>query len=245
MISLIFSRKTVATLSAVFCLWSAQASAVPVTDDYDTPSASPTMIISTTGGEQTLTEYTGSAPINAHFKANVENEGMYTPLYEWNIYKAGHEDSPYLVRHDAEFDYQFMESGKSYISLQISFVNGNDTIDYTMTTPFMVDGETSVLSVPNAFSPNNDGTNEIFGVKKEGYQSIVEFHGYIFNRHGKKLYEWTDITGGWDGTYHGHPVADGAYYVRIDAKGADGKRYHIKKAVNLLRGYTKNSAAGN
>ena len=35
-------------------------------------------------------------------------------------------------------------------------------------------------------------------------------------------------------------MPDGAYYLLIEARGADGKNYHIKKTINLLRGYTEN-----
>ena len=41
--------------------------------------------------------------------------------------------------------------------------------------------------------------------------------------------------GGWDGTYKGNPVKQGVYYVQVTAKGADGRRFNIKKDVNLLR----------
>lgn len=211
-----------------------------VMSNDDTPTASPKMLVDEEDQQVEETAYSGSAPIVAHFSANVDNLGEYTPLYEWHVFKAGEEENPYLVRYDADFDYEFRETGTSYISLQISFVNGNDTILYQMDENFSVEASASTLNVPNAFSPNGDGTNDIFRVKQD-YRSIISFHAWIFNRWGKKLYEWTDITGGWDGTYHGRDVPDGAYYVRIDAKGADGKKYNIKKAVNLLRGYTSTS----
>ena len=95
---------------------------------------------------------------------------------------------------------------------------------------------TSSLVIPNAFSPNHDEINEVFKVKS--HQNIVEFHAYIFNRWGQKLYEWTDLEGGWDGTYQGKDVKQGTYFVLVKAKGADGQTYNIRKDVNLLRGYT-------
>lgn len=205
------------------------------------PSAQPKMVIETENGESDETSYSGSAPIVAHFTSNPTNLGNYTPLYEWHVYKAGEEESPYLVRYTQDFDYTFLQAGTSYISLNITFVLGTDSIEYELEEPFSVVASESVLNVPNAFSPNGDGRNDIFRVKPD-YKSIIEFHGYIFNRWGKKIFEWTDISKGWDGKYNGSNVADGVYYCRIDAKGADGKTYKIRKAVNLLRGYLDESS---
>jgi len=74
------------------------------------------------------------------------------------------------------------------------------------------------------------------------YQSLVEFHAYIFNRWGQKLFEWTDPSKGWDGTHNGNPVKEGVYFVLVRAKGADGREYNIRKDVNLLRGYTEETS---
>ena len=65
-------------------------------------------------------------------------------------------------------------------------------------------------------------------------------HRVIFNRHGQKLYEWTDWStekSGWDGKYNGHPVKDGVYFVYVKARGADGRDYSIRRDVNLLRNF--------
>ena len=74
----------------------------------------------------------------------------------------------------------------------------------------------------------------------------ISFRAIILNRWGQKLYEWNDPAGGWDGKHNGHDVKDGVYFVQVIAKGADGRDYHIRKDVNLLRGYTEggNSSGG-
>ena len=235
-------KKSLLTILIVFMgTCSVVQSATTVVPD-EGPTANPKMEVEDETGWVEVSEYSGSAPLKVRFTSNTENIGEYTPLYEWRVFKDGKASSPYLVRYDADFDYEFRESGSSQITLQVSFVNGTDTILYEIPSNFSVEVSTSVLNVPNAFSPNGDGINDIFRVKQD-YKSIVEFHGYIFSRNGKKLFEWTDLAAGWDGRYHGSDVADGVYYVRIDAKGADGKRYNIKKAVNLLRGYSESSGS--
>lgn len=97
----------------------------------------------------------------------------------------------------------------------------------------------SKLEMPNAFSPNGDGINDIYRAKQDKYQNITEFKAMIFNRWGQCLYTWTDITSGWDGNYKGKPVKDGVYFVRVQAKGGDGKEFDIRKDVNLLRKFNE------
>lgn len=94
----------------------------------------------------------------------------------------------------------------------------------------------SHIDIPNGFSPNGDDINEILRVKSST-TGITEFRAIIYNRWGQKLYEWTDLDGGWDGTYNGSPVKQGTYFVLIKAKGSDGQTHTIKRDVNLLRGY--------
>lgn len=207
-------------------------------------TAEPTMTIVTADGtESEETAYEGSAPLKAHFKANPQDVGDYTPLYEWRIRRTT-DTSPFLIRYDEDIDYEFTESGAFVIELNISFVHGTDTLEFVMDSPFTVNVSESQLEFPNAFSPNGDGINDIFKAK-EGYKSIVSFEAAVFSRWGKKLYEWRDLDGGWDGRSGGHDVPDGAYYLVVKARGADGRNYNIKKVINILRGYTEEGSTGN
>lgn len=213
----------------------------------DVPTISPTATATTDEGEETGTTFSGSAPLAVQFNANAENVGAWTAHYEWRFTLA-EEQEPYLIRYEEDTEYTFTKAGSHKIELYAIFTQGNDTVAYTQdywaeSEPIRVTISESKLDMPNAFSPNGDGINDIYKAKT-GYQSLVEFHAYIFNRWGQKLYEWTDPAGGWDGKYKGKDVKDGVYYVLVKAKGADGRKYNIKKDVNLLRGYTETSGSG-
>ncbi len=203
------------------------------------PSAEPTMTITTEDGDQEEISYSGSAPVHASFHANPTDVGEYTPYYEWRFYAPGQEDNPTIIRYDEDTEYTFTSSGTTIIELMISFINGTDTIEYEMDEPFQVTVSESKLEFPNVFTPNGDGINDVF-CAKEGYQSIVQFEAAIFNRWGRKLYEWNDPAGGWDGKFNGSDVPAGAYYFVLKAQGADGVKYNMKKTINLLRGYSEN-----
>jgi len=91
----------------------------------------------------------------------------------------------------------------------------------------------SFLIVPNVFTPNGDGSNDEFSVL---YQSIVSFNCIIFNRWGKKIYEWSDVSKGWDGkTEGGKQCSDGVYYYILSAKGVDNIEYDMHGTVTLLK----------
>ncbi|MBU9898749.1 gliding motility-associated C-terminal domain-containing protein [Prevotella stercorea] len=210
----------------------------------EVPTIDPQATFTTDEGEETGTSYSGSAPLTVVFHANAENVGMYTPHYEWRFTKEG-ATQPYLVRYEEETEYTFTEAGSHRIVLYATFINGTDTVAYTKdywqdAQPITIQISESKLEMPNAFSPNGDGINDIYRAKNN-YQSIVEFDAYIFNRWGQKIYEWHDPAGGWDGKFNGKDVKQGVYFVLVKAKGADGRKYNIKKDVNLLRGYTESN----
>lgn len=213
------------------------------------PTISPSAIYTNERGEkEESNNMSGSAPLRGQFMANVEHLGAYTPYYEWRFYTTGNAGNPYLIRYEENTEYTFTDSGTHYIVLYATFINGTDTIAYTQdywrsAQPLTVLISESKLEMPNAFSPNGDGINDVYKVK-EGYKSIIEFHAYIYNRWGQKLYEWTDPAGGWDGMFNGKDVAEGVYFVLVKARGADGRKFTIKRDVNLLRGYTEGASLG-
>lgn len=208
------------------------------------PSIDPTAYFTNTEGEEEQsTSYSGSAPIVGRFVANPSNDAGWNATYEWRFTLEG-EESPYLNRYEQDTEYTFTKAGSHAIVLYATFVQGTDTVSFTEEywsdmQPIRVTVSESKLEMPNAFSPNGDGINDIYKAKS-GWQSLVEFKATIFSRWGQKMFEWTDPNDGWDGTFNGHDAKQGVYYVNVEARGADGRKYHIKRAVNLLRGYTEN-----
>ena len=204
--------------------------------EEEIPSVSPTATYTTEkDGTQEVTSIgDGEAPLDVTFRANPKNMGDHTPSYEWHFRKQG-EEGERMVRYEEDTDYRFVESGTFDVVLFVTLTDTGEQLDSVTITVAISE---SKLEFPNAFSPNGDDHNDIYKAK-DGYRSIVEFHAYIFNRWGQKLFDWTDPSQGWDGTYKGHDVKDGVYFVLVKAKGADGRVYNIRKDVNLLRGYTE------
>ena len=70
------------------------------------------------------------------------------------------------------------------------------------------------IFVPNAFSPNGDGVNDVFVMKYDGF-SIFDFRISIFDRWGEEIFQSDDISRGWDGKKNGNDCPGGVYVYKI------------------------------
>lgn len=74
----------------------------------------------------------------------------------------------------------------------------------------------TTLLIPNAFTPNGDGINDLWEIPSLSYYSNARVS--IFNRYGSLLFRSTGYARPWDGTYNGKSVPGGTYYYLIDLK---------------------------
>jgi large repetitive protein len=87
--------------------------------------------------------------------------------------------------------------------------------------------------VPNVFTPNADGVNDVFFITNSGMQNL---HCEIYDRWGVLIYEWDTTTGGWDGhTTSGNEATDGVYYFVVVMKDFSDKEIVEKGFVHLIR----------
>jgi len=96
--------------------------------------------------------------------------------------------------------------------------------------PYFVD-----VPIPNVFTPNTDGKNDLFFV--EGWEPCIQtIATIIYDRWGLKIFETTNINIDWNGrTTKGVKVDDGTYYYLIDIKAANGEQKQFKGFINVLR----------
>ncbi len=88
------------------------------------------------------------------------------------------------------------------------------------------------IFVPNAFSPNGDGRNDVFYVRGN---AIDEMYMAVYNRWGEKVFETSDPNEGWNGTFKGKELPPDVFGYYLQLKCLNGEEYFKKGNVTLLK----------
>jgi gliding motility-associated-like protein len=88
------------------------------------------------------------------------------------------------------------------------------------------------IYIPNAFTPNEDGINDIFLVKST---IIKNMHLEIYNRWGNKVFETDNINKGWDGKYKDEPQPVDSYGYFFTGECIQGEKITLKGNVSMLK----------
>jgi gliding motility-associated-like protein len=86
--------------------------------------------------------------------------------------------------------------------------------------------------IPNTFTPNNDGLNDVFRPLLDG---VVSFEMQIFNRWGQLVFQSNNTEYGWDGTFNNDKAQLGVYAYRIVVRNVFRKTFTFTGHLNLLR----------
>jgi gliding motility-associated-like protein len=165
----------------------------------------------------TATPVSGFAPLNVSFT----NQSTGASSYLWSF-----GDGTTSTATDPTNTF----TGTATYTVILTAMNGNcfDTASVVIS----IDATSSIV-IPNVFTPNADGVNDVFAIKSVG---IAELHADIFNRWGEKLYEMIGPNDAWDGKSRtGTDASSGTYFVILKAKGYDGKEYAMEAYVGLFR----------
>ena len=93
--------------------------------------------------------------------------------------------------------------------------------------------DSTIIYVPNAFTPNNDYLNDAFRVVVQG--KLKSFHISVYNRFGNAVYSSNDIKGQWDGTVKGTPAPAGIFIYTITGLSYENRTIRQKGVVTLIR----------
>jgi len=104
--------------------------------------------------------------------------------------------------------------------------------------PAKVENKESVIYMPNAFTPNGDGLNDIFLPQTAENIAVKEYKLSIYDRSGKLVFYSEEIQKGWDGRSQDNGAEitkEDVYMWRIEMKNAKGEKEHLMGSITLLR----------
>jgi large repetitive protein len=145
------------------------------------------------------------------------------------IWSFGDDDSASVLQHPT---YAFQDTGVFFVQLIVTNQYGCQD---SVTMPVVV-LEDYALFIPNTFTPNGDGLNDLFFPQGIGADP-ENFTMYIFDRWGNLIYQTTAWPGGWDGTVQGTSrlCQIDTYVYKITTMAPDGTRKVYVGHVNLIR----------
>ncbi|MCW5907276.1 MAG: PKD domain-containing protein [Chitinophagales bacterium] len=92
--------------------------------------------------------------------------------------------------------------------------------------------ESVPVFIPNAFSPNGDGQNDVWGI----YSRAIKYVRIsVYNRWGEKVFETENMNSMWDGTYMGEKVNPGVYVYEGELIFLNNRRQQVKGSVTVIR----------
>ena len=128
--------------------------------------------------------------------------------------------------------FDFMMSGLNPVLLQVTSDNGcTDTLlQFVEVLPEII------YTLPNAFTPNGDGTNDSF-FGKGNIEDATEFQMIILNRYGEAIFETIDPKEGWNGRKNnvGQIAPNGVYVVVVNYRDFRGDVFTQTGYVSLIR----------
>ncbi|MCD6017774.1 MAG: hypothetical protein K0S53_895 [Bacteroidetes bacterium] len=124
-----------------------------------------------------------------------------------------------IVQPTVTTQYIVVSSNSIYCKVQ-------DTVTVT------VDVNCGDFFIPNVFSPNGDGLNDVINVRG---RCISTFNLQIFNRWGEKVFETSTQSDSWDGSFRGQRMDTGVFIYKADGISIDGQSFNMKGNITLIR----------
>lgn len=134
-------------------------------------------------------------------------------------------------------DLSFYIDINGYYPYQIHSINADGDTSYSNIAYVSGSG---IYDIPNAFSPNGDGLNDIFNfytlfATGEETEEYSDFEIEVYNRWGGIIYYGTDIDKPWDGTSKGELQEPGVYLYRIKFTDGNENKTFVSGPLHLLR----------
>lgn len=168
-------------------------------------------------------------PIIVSAESKEKREGQQDPALTFKI-------STPLVMDDQFTGNILREPGEAIGAYQIQIGTLALSNNYDLTyrpAVFTINPEEPTFVLPNAFTPNGDGTNDVFKIIQDGISSINYFQ--IFNRTGKLVFQTKNLSEGWDGRVNGIVLDSDVYYWNVEFVTWNNKVRKVSGSVILIK----------
>jgi len=164
----------------------------------------------------------GTAPVDIDF-TNLSTGWLPVDQIVWNFGDGGSSANENPT-------HTYTQPGTYSVMMVVTTADGacSDTIWLTIVVENIFE-----LSIPNVFSPNSDGQNDLFTITTEG---VTDMQVSIYNRWGKDIYSWTTPQGNWDGKHKtGFEAPEGTYFYVVKAEDVLGEQHEFSGSFTLFR----------
>jgi len=160
----------------------------------------------------------------------------------------GESTSIYATDFGADYSYQWqpdnqMQGANSSVAVvhplvetqyvvQVTDTFGCAKSDTVTISVVKLDCDNPNVYIPNAFSPNGDGLNDILYIRS---RIVKEIQFVVYSRWGQKVFETTDVEQGWDGNFNGKPCQNGVYDYYLKVTCINDQTNELKGNVMLVR----------
>ena len=146
---------------------------------------------------------------------------------------------------NAPYTYTLLNQGKSQSSgffnnlrgdeyrIRVTDAAGCSTDTTVLVAENSPTGICNDIFIPNAFTPNNDGRNDVFTISSS--PGFKDMSIQVFNRWGSLVHQSKGGNSGWDGTYKGAQQPAGVYIYAISYTDALGEKKSMKGSLTLIR----------
>jgi len=151
-------------------------------------------------------------------------------LFFWNL---GYNDT-WQISHSLYDVFDTCYYAEGLYEVCLAAFNNNNCSDTSCQT--LIIHDFPQLPAPNIFTPGGDNVNEVFEFNSKQI-AVVEFSCIVVDRWGKQIFEFDEITDGWDGNNkQGNPCDDGVYFYTYTGKSTNGTEFEGQGTVTLIRG---------
>lgn len=155
------------------------------------------------------------------------NSSVNADFYVWDF----GDGSPLSTKEEPSHEYAVMTADTYIITLIATDSIG--CVD-TAVVSFKID-EDFIVYVPNAFTLDDDGINEVFIPVFSNRNEVKKYRIMIFNRWGDMIWETTDMSTGWDGRANGKDCQDDIYTWKLVLTRQNNEQQILVGHVSLLR----------